>query len=57
MDMLSPDIRAFEHPRDALTMPPRVPQELSPGNALALHESYFGATNNSSELSDILALR
>ena len=49
VDMLSPDIRAFQHPRDALTMPPRVPKELSPGNSLALLESYFGATTNSSE--------
>ena len=57
VDMLSPDIRAFKHPRDALTMPPRVPKELSPGNSLALHESYIWATTNFSELSDILALR
>ncbi|XP_078356907.1 serine/threonine-protein kinase pim-3-like [Oculina patagonica] len=30
VDMLSPVVRAFEHPRHALRMAPRVPQHLSP---------------------------
>lgn len=31
VDMLSPDVRAFKRPEDALFLPPRVPQHLSPG--------------------------
>ena len=34
VDMLSPDMSAFEHPDHAVSMPPRVPQHLSPGIAL-----------------------
>lgn len=31
VDMLSPAVPAFQHPRHALRMAPRVPQHLSPG--------------------------
>ena len=31
VDMLSPVVPAFQHPRHALRMAPRVPQHLSPG--------------------------
>ena len=31
VDMLSPEVPAFKHPRHALRMAPRVPHQLSPG--------------------------
>jgi len=31
VDMLSPVVPAFKHPRHALRMAPRVPHQLSPG--------------------------
>ena len=39
VDMLCPDMIAFEHPSHALSMPPRVAQHLSPGMSLVSRQS------------------
>ena len=46
VDMLSPVVPAFKHPRHALRMAPRVLHQLSPGNSLLTNTfiSYFVIT-------------
>ena len=39
VDMLSPVVPAFKHPRHALRMAPRVPQQLSPGISYEISQS------------------
>ena len=41
VDMLSPEVPAFKHPRHALHMAPSVPQQLTPGISLVETLSLF----------------